>query len=66
MKTYRMGSFGTYAEGVGTLKAAGGDLGGGSETLVVMGGSNEMENVERLGDSSNAQYTKCGGGSTDA
>jgi DNA (cytosine-5)-methyltransferase 1 len=28
-------SFGTYSEGVGTIRAAGGDLGGGSETLYV-------------------------------
>lgn len=31
MKTYRMSSFGTYTDGVGTLKAAGGDLGGGAK-----------------------------------
>jgi hypothetical protein len=28
-------SFGGYTEGVGTLRANGGDLGGGSENLVV-------------------------------
>lgn len=28
MKAYRMHSFGCYIEGVGTLKASGGDLGG--------------------------------------
>lgn len=28
-------SFGQYADGVGTLKASGGDVGGGSETLIV-------------------------------
>jgi len=32
--TYTATSFGQYAEGVGTLKANGGDLGGGSETIV--------------------------------
>jgi DNA (cytosine-5)-methyltransferase 1 len=31
---YTSGSFGSYSEGVGTVRAAGGDLGGGSETLV--------------------------------
>ncbi len=31
---YTAGSFGGYREGVGTVRAAGGDLGGGSETLV--------------------------------
>ena len=31
---YTSGSFGGYSEGVGTVRAAGGDLGGGSETLV--------------------------------
>ena len=31
---YTSSSFGKYSEGVGTIRAAGGDLGGGSETLV--------------------------------
>jgi DNA (cytosine-5)-methyltransferase 1 len=31
---YTSGSFGSYHQGVGTVRAAGGDLGGGSETLV--------------------------------
>jgi len=31
---YTSSSFGSYSEGVGTVRAAGGDLGGGSETLV--------------------------------
>jgi DNA (cytosine-5)-methyltransferase 1 len=31
---YTSGSFGGYHQGVGTVRAAGGDLGGGSETLV--------------------------------
>jgi DNA (cytosine-5)-methyltransferase 1 len=31
---YTAGSFGGYREGVGTIRAAGGDLGGGSETIV--------------------------------
>ena len=31
---YTVGGFGEYKEGVGTLRAQGGDLGGGSETLV--------------------------------
>ena len=31
---YTSSSFGSYSEGVGTIRAAGGDLGGGSETLV--------------------------------
>lgn len=95
MKTYRMSSFGTYTEGVGTLKAAGGDLGGGSETLVmtyqkvtgplmanshpgsycgqdaysdmlITGGSDNVENVERYGGSSDTQYTQCRGGATNA
>jgi len=34
---YMSTSFAQYAEGVGTLKASGGDLGGGSETLVAIG-----------------------------
>lgn len=32
--SYTPGSFANYIEGVGTLKANGGDLGGGSETLI--------------------------------
>jgi site-specific DNA-cytosine methylase len=32
---FRSGSIGGYAEGIGTLRASGGDLGGGSETLIV-------------------------------
>ena len=36
---YTATSFGKYSEGVGTVKAAGGDLGGGSETLHVTTGS---------------------------
>lgn len=32
---FTLGGFASYREGVGTLKAQGGDLGGGSETLVV-------------------------------
>ena len=32
---YTKGSFGSYSEGCGTLRAQGGDLGGGSETLAV-------------------------------
>jgi len=34
---YTLSSFAKYIEGVGTLKASGGDLGGGSETLVAEG-----------------------------
>jgi len=32
---YMLTSFGQYAEGFGTLRAAGGDIGGGSEVLIV-------------------------------
>ena len=34
-KSYCVTSFGDYAEGLGTLRASGGDLGGGGETLVI-------------------------------
>ena len=34
-KCYGQGSFGDYKEGCGTLKANGGDIGGGSESLVI-------------------------------
>lgn len=33
--SYTLGGFGAYNEGVGTLKKSGGDLGGGSENIVV-------------------------------
>jgi len=33
--SYTSSSFGSYSKGVGTIRAAGGDLGGGSETLYV-------------------------------
>lgn len=32
---YRQDGFGAYAEGVGTLKASSGDVGGGTESIVV-------------------------------
>lgn len=35
-----MTSFGDYAEGLGTLRASGGDLGGGSEMLVLESNQN--------------------------
>ena len=35
VEPFTPGSIGTYVDGVGTLRASGGDLGGGSETLVV-------------------------------
>ena len=35
MKAYRQGGFAQYEEGVGTLRASGGDYGGGTETLVI-------------------------------
>ena len=34
-KSYCVTNFGNYAEGFGTLRASGGDIGGGSEMLVV-------------------------------
>ena len=34
-KSYCVTSFGDYAEGFGTLRASGGDIGGGSEMLIV-------------------------------
>lgn len=34
-KSYCVTNFGNYAEGLGTLRASGGDIGGGSEVLVV-------------------------------
>ena len=40
---YTSSSFGQYAEGVGTLRAEGGDLGGGSETISVAFSANMSE-----------------------
>ena len=40
-------SFGGYSEGVGTIRAAGGDLGGGSETLVTF----DRQSANQYGDS---------------
>ena len=40
-------SFGGYSEGVGTIRAAGGDLGGGSETLVTF----DRQSTNEYGDS---------------
>ncbi len=37
VEPYTAGSYGQYIEGVGTLRASGGDYGGGSETLVACG-----------------------------
>lgn len=34
-EAYRLSGYGDYAEGVGTLRASGGDYGGGSETMIV-------------------------------
>lgn len=34
-KSYCVTNFGNYAEGFGTLRASGGDIGGGSEVLVL-------------------------------
>jgi DNA (cytosine-5)-methyltransferase 1 len=41
-QAYAQSSFGNYTEGFGTLRASGGDLGGGSETLVTTGLSEEI------------------------
>lgn len=35
IEAYTPGGYGNYIEGIGTLKANGGDCGGGSETLIV-------------------------------
>jgi len=45
---YTQSSFGGYREGCGTLRAAGGDFGGGSESLIVMG--SDQANAEILED----------------
>tara|TARA_R110002072_G_scaffold244874_1_gene404239 strand:- start:25 stop:1377 length:1353 start_codon:yes stop_codon:yes gene_type:complete len=56
---YTASSFGNYKEGVGTVRAAGGDLGGGSETLAVpiaFGG--QMSNVQTDNDLSQTLQAK--------
>lgn len=42
---YTLSGFGQYVDGVGTLKANGGDLGGGSETIVVSDGEQSNDPV---------------------
>ena len=39
-KSYCVTSFGNYAEGLGTLRASGGDIGGGSEMLILESNQN--------------------------
>lgn len=39
-KSYCVTNFGNYAEGFGTLRASGGDIGGGSEVLVLESNQN--------------------------
>jgi len=51
---YTESSFGNYSEGVGTVRAAGGTIGGGSETLV----TNQAHTPATAG----ALDTQCGGG----
>ena len=43
VESYTLSSFAQYKEGVGTLKASGGDFGGGSETII-----KEGKNIRRL------------------
>jgi DNA (cytosine-5)-methyltransferase 1 len=50
---YTSSSFEKYSEGVGTVRAAGGDLGGGSETLLAFG----AQNSARQGDSVSEHVT---------
>ena len=39
-KGYALTSFGMYAEALGTLRASGGDIGGGSEVLILESNQN--------------------------
>jgi DNA (cytosine-5)-methyltransferase 1 len=41
--SYTVASFGKYSEGVGTLRSEGGDLGGGSETIIMAHGQANAE-----------------------
>ena len=50
---YTSSSFGTYNEGVGTIRSNGGDIGGGSETIVAFG----WQNSASQGDSVSANVT---------
>ena len=55
---YTATSFGKYSEGVGTVRAAGGDLGGGSETLHVSGPiAFGAQNSANQGDSVSTEVT---------
>ena len=44
-ETYTGNSFGQYVKGVGTLRAEGGDLGGGSETIAIQGDGSTVSTV---------------------
>lgn len=47
-KSFTPSSHGSYQEGVGTLRSAGGDIGGGSENLIVE--SHKVFNKQRIGE----------------
>ena len=49
-KSYCVTNFGNYAEGLGTLRASGGDIGGGSEILIVY----ELPESDRMPESGSA------------
>ena len=50
-------NFGGYEEGVGTIRAAGGDFGGGSETLVTCGSPRASKSSRRMGQSTSRRET---------
>lgn len=54
--SFTSSSFGQYSEGVGTIRANGGDLGGGSETLCVATGQANAEILEGLSPTLNCAH----------
>lgn len=54
---YGKSDFGTYKEDSGTLRASGGDYGGGSEMLVVEKGGNDARDLFENGSPGNTRFT---------
>ena len=56
-ETYTGNSFGQYVKGVGTLRAEGGDLGGGSETIAIQGDGSTSMHINGKGYDEETSFT---------
>jgi DNA (cytosine-5)-methyltransferase 1 len=56
-ETYTGNSFGQYVKGVGTLRAEGGDLGGGSETIAIQGDGSTSMHINGRGYDKETSFT---------